>query len=135
MLFRRAADVVAVSHISLIGFLLAGGFVARRHPRVTRAHLVTLVGTAAVYVAGRDCPLTNWEKGLRRLAGDEVYGGGYLEHYVVSPFHPAGMNQAIGLAFVGVVVAATALGYRDRLPGVRPKSMSTAIGMPADPAK
>ncbi len=116
MLLRRAADVVAVSHLSLIGFLLGGGFVARRHPRVTKAHVVTLAATAAVYAAGLDCPLTDWEKGLRRLAGDEVYGGGYIEHYFVSPFHPAGMNPAIGLAFVGVVAAATVAAYRDHLP-------------------
>ena len=116
MLFRRAADVVAVSHLSLIGFLLGGGFVARRHPRVTKAHLATLAATAAIYAAGRDCPLTNWEKGLRQLAGDEVYRGGYLEHYLVSPLHPAGMNPTIGLAFVGVVVASTALAYGGRRP-------------------
>ncbi len=73
MLFRRAADAVAVSHLSLIGFLLAGGFVARGRPGVTKAHLVTLAGTAAVYAGGFDCPLTIWEKDLRQLAGDQVY--------------------------------------------------------------
>lgn len=120
MLLRRAADVIAVSHLSFIGFLLAGGFVARRHPRVTKAHLATLAATAAVYAGGFDCPLTTWEKDLRQLAGDQVYPGGYLEHYIVSPVHPAGMNTGIGLAFVGVVATATTLAYRDRL--TRPKS-------------
>jgi hypothetical protein len=119
MVLRHAADVVAVSHLGLIGFLLAGGFVARHRPSVTRAHLAALAATAAVYVAGLDCPLTTWEKDLRRLAGDEVYGGGYLEHYLVSPFHPAGMNAGIGLALTGVVVATTAVAYRDRL--LRPR--------------
>lgn len=114
MVLRRAADLMALSHLSVIVFLLAGGFVARRHPRVTKAHLATLAATAAVYAAGHDCPLTTWEKGLRQMAGDEVYGGGYLEHYLVSPFHPAGMNAGIGLAFVGVVVASTALAYGGR---------------------
>lgn len=128
MVFRRAADAVAVSHLSLIGFLLAGGFVARRHPRATRAHLATLAATAAIYGAGLDCPLTNWEKGLRRLAGDEVYRGGYLEHYLVSPLHPAGMNHGIGLAFVGVVVTATGIAYRDRLATLRPRSIRRWAG-------
>jgi hypothetical protein len=116
MLLRRAADLVALSHLGLVGFLVAGGFVACRHPRLTRAHLAALVATAAVYAGGFDCPLTDWEKGLRRAAGDQVYGGGYLEHYLVSPVHPAGMNPGIGLALVGVVVGATAVAYRDRLP-------------------
>ncbi|MEA2687118.1 MAG: hypothetical protein QOE93_2313 [Actinomycetota bacterium] len=115
MLFRRAADVVAVSHLTIIGFLLGGGFLARRHPRLTKAHLIVLAGTAAIYAGGLDCPLTDWEKGLRHLAGDEVYPGGYLEHYIVAPVHPAGMNPTIGFGLVGVVAAATAAAYRDRL--------------------
>lgn len=115
MLFRCAADAVAVSHLSLIGFLLAGGFVARGRPAVTTAHVATLAATAAIYAGGFDCPLTIWEKGLRQLAGDQVYRGGYIEHYLVSPFHPGGMNKGIGLAFVGTVVATTAVAYRDRL--------------------
>ena len=115
MLWRRAADVVALTHLTLIGFILGGGFVARRHPKVTKAHLVVLLGTAAVYAGGLDCPLTDWEKGLRRLAGDEVYRGGYLEHYLVSPWHPAGMNPGIGFGILGVAVATTAVAYRGRL--------------------
>jgi hypothetical protein len=120
MVLRRAADAVAVSHLAIIGFLLAGGFVARRHPRVTKAHLVVLAGTAAIYAGGLDCPLTDWEKALRRLAGDEVYAGGYLEHYLVSPWHPSGMNPAIGLGILGVAAATTALAYGGRLRRSRP---------------
>ncbi|MEA2900765.1 MAG: hypothetical protein QOH36_652 [Actinomycetota bacterium] len=115
MLWRRAADAVALSHLTLIGFILGGGFVARRHPRATKAHVVVLVGTAAVYAGGFDCPLTDWEKGLRRLAGDDVYRGGYLEHYLVSPWHPTGMSPAIGLGILGVAVATTALAYGGRV--------------------
>jgi hypothetical protein len=127
MLFRRAADAVAVSHLSLIGFLLAGGFVARGRPSVTKAHLAALAATAAVYAGGFDCPLTVWEKDLRQLAGDQVYRGGYIEHYLVSPFHPGGMSTGIGLAFLGTVVATTAIAYRDRLQRlVRPPATGRA---------
>ncbi len=114
MVLQRAADVVALSHLGLIGFLLGGGFVARRHPKLTPAHVVVVVGTAAIYAGGFDCPLTDWEKGLRRLAGDQVYAGGYLEHYLVSPWHPAGMNRGIGLGILGIAVATTAVAYRGR---------------------
>jgi hypothetical protein len=56
-----------------------------------------------------------------------VYRGGYIEHYIVSPLHPAGMNKGIGLAFVGAVVATTAVAYRDRLRRMaRPASTGSA---------
>jgi hypothetical protein len=131
MLFRRAADAVAVSHLSLIAFLLAGGFVARRRPGVAKTHLGILAATAAVYIGGFDCPLTVWEKDLRRLAGDHVYRGGYIEHYLVSPFHPGGMNTGIGLAFVGTVVATTAVAYRDRLLRLARRPAGAAAGAAA----
>ncbi len=115
MVLRRAADVVALSHLGLIAFVLGGGFVARRLPRVTKLHVVVVAATAAVYAGGFDCPLTDWEKGLRRLAGDPVYEGGFLEHYLVSPWHPSGMNRGIGLGILGIAVATTAAAYGGRL--------------------
>lgn len=111
MLLRRAADLAALSHLTLVAFLLAGGFLARHRPKVAAAHLATLAATAAVYAGGFACPLTVAEKRLRELAGDEVYRGGFLEHYLVSPIHPEGMNEAIGAAFVGVVAVTTVVAY------------------------
>ena len=37
MLYARAADLVAVTHAAFIAFLLAGGFVAWRRPRLPYA--------------------------------------------------------------------------------------------------
>ncbi len=87
-------------------------------PAATPGHQsprLVLVGTAAIYAGGLDCPLTDWEKGLRRLAGDDVYPGGYLEHYLVSPWHPAGMTKGIGLGILGIAVATTAVAYGGRV--------------------
>lgn len=120
MVLRFAADGVAVAHLGFVGFLLAGGFVARRNPAVARAHLGALVLSAAIYGGGLDCPLTDLEKALRHLAGGPVYTDGFIAHYLVSPVHPGGMTDAIGRALFGAVVALTALAYGPALVRRRP---------------
>ncbi len=108
---RMAADGVAVAHLGFVGFLLAGGFVARHHPGVARAHVGALALSAAIYGGGLDCPLTDLEKWLRRLAGEPVYSDGFIAHYLVSPVHRGGMTDTIGIGLFGVVVAFTAVAY------------------------
>ena len=110
-----AADVVAASHLGFVGFLVAGGFVARRRPALARAHLGALAVSAAIYGGGLDCPLTDLEKSLRHWAGVPVYPDGFIAHYLVSPVHPAGMTEALGIGLFGAVVAVTALAYGPRL--------------------
>jgi hypothetical protein len=113
--FRLAADAVALSHLGFVGFLVAGGFLARRRPGVTRAHLCALAVSAAIYGGGLDCPLTDLEKSLRHRAGGPVYSEGFIAHYLVSPVHPAGMTDSVGTALFGVVVALTVVAYGPRL--------------------
>lgn len=115
MVFRLAADAVVVTHLGFVAFLVAGGFLARRRPGVTRAHLGALVVSAAIYGGGLDCPLTDLEKSLRARAGAAVYPDGFISHYLVSPIHPGGMTETIGIGLFGAVVALTALAYGPRL--------------------
>ena len=94
-----------------MGFLVAGGFLARRRPRVTRAHLGALVVSAAIYGGGLDCPLTDLEKSLRHRAGAPVYTDGFIAHYLVSPVHPGGMTDTVGTGLFATVVALTVVAY------------------------
>jgi Protein of Unknown function (DUF2784) len=66
MLYARAADVVAATHGTFIAFLLVGGFLAWRWPRLVWTHVPAVVVTAAVFALGADCPLTDLEKQFRR---------------------------------------------------------------------
>lgn len=112
---RLAADAVVVTHLGFVAFLVAGGFLARRRPGVTRAHLGALAISAAIYGGGLDCPLTDLEKALRARAGAAVYPDGFIAHYLVSPVHPGGMTETVGIGLFGAVVALTALAYGPRL--------------------
>lgn len=111
MVLRLAADGVAVAHLGFVGFLLAGGFLARRSPVVARAHLGALAVSAAIYGGGLACPLTDLEKSLRRLGGGPVYSDGFVAHYLVSPVYPGGMTDTVGIGLFGAVVAVTAAAY------------------------
>jgi len=119
---RPAADAVALAHLGFVGFLVAGGFLARRRRGLARAHLGALAVSAAIYVGGFDCPLTDLEKSLRRQAGDPVYAEGFVAHYLVSPVHPRGMTDAIGLGLFGAVVALNSLAYAPWLVRRRPRA-------------
>ena len=75
-----------------------GGFVARRHPRVTRAHLVVLVGTAAIYAGGLDCPLDGEGTG-EGPDRDRHHRSDFTEHFAPwtlahGPFRAVGPLQS-----------------------------------------
>jgi len=75
MLYARSADLVAITHAAFIVFLLVGGFVAWRLPRLVLVHIPAVVVTAALFAFGADCPLTDLEKYLRHRSGEPAYRG------------------------------------------------------------
>ena len=110
MLYARAADVVAATHGTFIAFLLVGGFLAWRWPRLVWTHVPAVVITAAVFALGADCPLTDLEKQFRRQAGGRAYRDGFIAHYLL-PMLPDGVRTVVVPVFVVVVNAAAYAGY------------------------
>lgn len=106
-----AADAVVAVHMLFVAFLLTGGFLAWWWPIAIPVHVVALVVSAAIYLGGHECPLTNVEKHVRTRAGEDVYPGGFIAHYLVRPFYVEGMTAALGLGLVALVVGATLVAY------------------------
>ena len=79
------ANAVAVLHGLAVLFLLVGGLMALRLPRVALLHAPVALAILAVYLAGADCPLTTLELQLRTAAGEPAYEGGFLGHYLFAP--------------------------------------------------
>lgn len=105
------ADAVAVVHAAAVVFMLTGALLALRWPRLLIAHLPVAVSILAVNRVGADCPLTTLELWLRARAGDELYSGGFLGHYV---FAPVGIDVAGAPAQIGmytVAVLSSVVGY------------------------
>ena len=106
MAYRMLADLVIVVHLGYLAFVAVGGVLAWRWRRLIRPHLIALTVAFASVAVGFDCPLTNIEKSLRRLAGDRPYAGGFIDHYIVGTLYPRGLDRLAQVVVAVVVVAA-----------------------------
>lgn len=85
MLFAHALFVAFVVFgllLILSGKLLSWSWVRNRVFRV--AHLLAIGVVVVQSWLGVICPLTTWEMALRAKAGDEVYGGTFVSHWLES---------------------------------------------------
>lgn len=117
-----AADLVVTAHAAFIAFLLVGGFLAWRWPRLAWAHVPAVVGTAVVFALGSDCPLTDLEKHFRRQAGERPYRGGFVAHYLL-PMVPDSV-RTVGAPIL--VVAASVAAYAGYI--ARRRRAGTGLG-------
>ena len=92
LVYRIAADCVVVFHAGYVLFICIGlllilaGLV--RDWKWTRnfwfrlVHLLMILIVVAESWLGIVCPLTDWEKRLRELAGQESYGGDFVANWM-----------------------------------------------------
>src|SRR5439155_18021864 len=90
VLYRLLADGVVVIHFAYLAFIPVGGFLAWRWPRVRPFHLAACAVAAVSITVGFDCPLTAWERWLRRRGGQQAYHGGFIDHYLTGKLYPHG---------------------------------------------
>jgi hypothetical protein len=127
MAYRLLADVTLLLHLAFVVFVVAGGVLARRRPRLAAAHLLAVAWGVYVSLANEVCPLTPLENWFLERAGDAGYEGGFLEHYVAPVLYPGSLTprvqRLLGLAVVLVnsavyawVLAGRARASRSRTP-------------------
>lgn len=92
-LFGFFASVVILVHFAFICFVVLGGLLVLRWPRLIWFHLPAAIWGALIEFAGVRCPLTPLEKWLRSLAGHDVYTGGFIQHYITSVVYPEGLTR------------------------------------------
>ncbi len=112
------ADLVVIVHGLFILFVVAGGLLALRWPRVAWLHLPAAAWGVLIEWSGWICPLTPLENTLRQAAGQAGYSGGFVERYLLPLIYPAGLTPAVqlwlGLVVLVVNVAVYALWWRRR---------------------
>jgi hypothetical protein len=109
--YRVAAAAVVAVHLAFVVFVLVGGFLAWRWPGVLRVHIPAVVVSAALALAGLDCPLTELEKWLLEMAGEVPYRGGFISHYLVEPVYAPGTTPAVRVLLRVATVAITVVAY------------------------
>jgi len=105
MAYRFAADAVLLLHAAFILFVMLGGLLAWRWPRMAWIHLPAAIWGAFIELAGGACPLTGLENALLAKAGLAGYGTGFIEHYLLGAIYPAELTKTIQAA-LGVLVIA-----------------------------
>ena len=111
MVFRILADATLVLHVAFVGFVLLGGLLVLRRPRLAWAHVPAVLWAAWVELAGSVCPLTPLENWLREQGGEAAYGSGFVEHYLLPLLYPEALSREIQSGLGVVVLALNAAVY------------------------
>ena len=110
------ADTLVIMHLLFVAFVMAGGFLLVRWPKLVWLHLPAAAWGAIIEFTGWICPLTPLENQLRILGGGSAYSGGFVEHYLLPILYPENLTlqiqQVLGGVIVGVNLVAYALAYR-----------------------
>ena len=118
MLFSLLAFATVLLHLAFILFVIFGGLLVVRRPRLAPFHLACAAWGAYVALANRICPLTPLENAFRRRAGEAGYDGGFLEHYMLAVIYPSGLTaatqQVLGVVVIVLNVAVYAWLWRRR---------------------
>jgi hypothetical protein len=103
MVHGLLADGLVVIHFAFLLFVVLGGLLVIRYPRVAWLHLPAAAWGALVELMGWVCPLTPWEQALRRRAGEVGYTEGFIEHYLAPILYPTGLTRTVQVG-LGVAV-------------------------------
>ncbi len=118
MIYRILADAVLVLHLAFVVFVVLGGFLLRRWPKLIYAHVPVAIWGVLIEFAGWICPLTPLENSLRHRGGQAGYEGGFIDNYIMPILYPIGLTRntqyALGIFALLINVAAYALYFRSR---------------------
>jgi hypothetical protein len=111
VVFRLLADATVVVHLGFVLFVVLGGLLALRWPKVAWVHLPAAAWGAWIEFAGWICPLTPLENWLRLQGGEPVYASSFVEHYVVPVLYPASLSRELQWMLGILVIAVNAVVY------------------------
>ena len=111
MFHNALAAAVVVVHLLFVVFVVAGGVLVLRWPRIAWIHLPAAAWGTFIELSGRVCPLTPLEAALRRRAGLEDYAGDFIANYVFPFLYPAGLTRQAQILMAGIVIAVNVVVY------------------------
>ena len=123
MIYRVLADLVLVIHLAFVLFVVLGGLLVPRWPRLAWLHLPAAVWGVLIEYSGWICPLTLLENSLRVKGGEAGYTTGFIQHYIQPTLYPSGLTRPTQLVLGSIVLLLNLAAYaivfrrsRDRVP-------------------
>jgi uncharacterized membrane protein YhhN len=103
------ADLVLGLHFLFVLFVVLGGLLVLRWPRLAYVHIPIAIYGAMIEFVGWVCPLTPLENSLRAKAGQAGYQGSFVEHYILPVLYPSALTREVQLV-LGMLVLGINLG-------------------------
>ena len=110
-MWRVLADAVLIGHLAFVLFVVVGGALVLRWPRLAWLHLPAAAWGVAIEFGGWICPLTPLENHLRQLAGQAAYEGDFIAHYLLAVLYPQGLTREIQWLLGSAVLVINAVVY------------------------
>lgn len=105
-MYQALTTVVLTLHFAYLAYVVVGGFLAWRWPRMIWPHLVA-AGWGLVIVAnpwGWECPLTYAENWSRQRAGRAGLESGFVDQYIEGVLYPERFTWLLQLLAAVLVV-------------------------------
>jgi hypothetical protein len=104
MIYRVLADVAMTTHFLFLVFVVVGGFLAWRWPRLWFAHLAAALYALAIITFEFDCFLTPIEHEMRLRAGQEgLEPTGFIDTYIEDVVYPGDRTNEVRWAVAAVI--------------------------------
>jgi hypothetical protein len=110
-MYRSLADLVLVLHFAFVLFVVLGGLLVVRWPRLAWLHVPAAIWGVLIEYTGWICPLTPLENSFRARAGQAGYSGGFIQHYIQPVLYPAGLSRSTQLVLGSLVLLANVAAY------------------------
>ena len=111
MIYRAFADVVLVVHFAFVLFVVLGGLLVLKWPRMAWLHVPATIWGVLIEYSGWICPLTPLENSLRARGGEMGYSVGFIEHYIQPALHPAGLTRSTQVVLGSLVLILNLTAY------------------------
>ena len=119
MLYRVLADVTVVGHFLFVCFVVFGGLLVWRWPRVGWLHVPAVCWAVAIEWLGGICPLTPLEGWLRFQGGMVVPEGDFIGRVLLAVLYPSGLTRGMQVALGALALTLNVVVYGMRWRGLR----------------
>lgn len=86
---------MVLAHFLFIFFVICGGLLVIRWPKIAFVHLPAAIWGALVEIFSWICPLTPLENHFRALAGESSYSGDFIVRYLLPVIYPENLTTSI----------------------------------------